>query len=208
MYDYLIDAIGVVHVGANVGQEMMDYAKYNLPVVWVEPDPSTYAQLVENIKDLPMQKAYNYLVTDVDGKEYDFHVANNNGISSSIFQLKGHKEVLAWKDIGVVNTIKMISITLPSLLKCEKLDVGLYDVLVTDTQGADLLVLQGAISILSNFKFIQVEVADFEAYEGCCQLSDIQTFMHQYDYAELSRLKFAWHPAGGRYFDIIYKKKH
>lgn len=208
MYDYLIDAIGVIHVGANVGQEMMDYAKYNLPVVWVEPDPFTYVQLVENIKDLPMQRAYNYLVTDVDGKEYDFHVTNNNGISSSIFQLKGHKEVLAWKDIGMVQTIKMISITLPSLLKCEKLDAGLYDVLVTDTQGADLLVLQGAISILPLFHHIQVEVADFEAYEGCCQLSDIEVFMRQNNYIEMSRFKFAWHPAGGSYFDIIYKIKH
>lgn len=207
MNDYLAEVKGVIHVGANVGQEMMDYAKYNLPVVWIEPVLDVFQQLRLNIKDLPMQKAYNYLVTDVDGKEYDFHVANNNGISSSIFQLKGHKEVHAWKDIDFVSTVKMYSITLPTLLKEEKLDAVLYDVLVTDTQGADLLVLQGAISILPLFHHIQVEVADFEAYEGCCQLSDIEVFMRQNNYIEMSRFKFAWHPAGGSYFDIIYKKK-
>ena len=36
---FLADARGVIHVGANVGQERDLYAAYRLPVVWIEPTP-------------------------------------------------------------------------------------------------------------------------------------------------------------------------
>ena len=59
--------------------------------------------------------------------------------------------------------------------------------LIMDTQGSELLVLKGAIPVFQNFTYIKTEVPDFESYKGCCQLKDLQTFLKQYDFTELSR---------------------
>ena len=79
--------------------------------------------------------------------------------------------------------------------------------LVIDTQGSELMVLKGAESILHHFIYIQTEVPDFEAYKGCCQLKDLQLFLNGMGYQEISRNKFATHPNGGSYYDVIFKRK-
>ena len=82
-----------------------------------------------------------------------------------------------------------------------------YDALIMDTQGSELLVLQGAIPILHNFTYIKTEVSDFESYTGCCQVANIAPFMSRFGYREVSRHKFAQRPEGGSYYDIVYKSR-
>ncbi len=195
---------GVIHVGANTGQEISLYAQYELSVVWIEPIPEIFEKLQANLKDVRGQMALKGLVTDLDNIEYQFHLANNNGASSSILELNLHQDI--WPDIAYEKTITLYSKTLPSLLKDNHINESKYDMLVIDTQGSELLVLKGAIPILHNFTFIQTEVPDFEAYKGCCQLKDLQLFLGSYGYREISRHKFATHADGGSYYDIIYKK--
>ena len=77
---------GILHVGANVGQEAALYAKRGLNVAWIEPIPDVFQRLQANIKLYPQQRAYNDLVTDEDDKTYTFHVASNDGSSSSILE--------------------------------------------------------------------------------------------------------------------------
>jgi FkbM family methyltransferase len=205
-YDsFLRDVTGVIHVGANYGQEREQYSNFGLQVVWIEPIPEVFKELERNIRSFPNQVAYQELVTDVDGKEYLFHISNNNGASSSILELKQHKDI--WPNVNYTNSIALNSITLTSLLKREEIDLSEYQALIMDTQGSELLVLQGSIDLLEYFKFIKTEVPDFESYEGCCQLIDIAEFMKTHGYVEFSRNKFASRDAGGNYFDIVYKKE-
>ncbi|HSG11415.1 MAG TPA: FkbM family methyltransferase [Gammaproteobacteria bacterium] len=75
-----------------------------------------------------------------------------------------------------------------------------------DTQGSELLVLQGGLPVLDNFRYIKTEVPDFESYAGCCQLADVSEFMTRHGYAELARRQFAGRRDGGNYYDIVYKK--
>jgi hypothetical protein len=75
-----------------------------------------------------------------------------------------------------------------------------------DTQGSELSVLRGAEPVLARFKFIKTEVPDFEAYEGCAQLRDIERFVTGHGFTELSRNAFARHPGGGRYYDVVYRR--
>jgi FkbM family methyltransferase len=194
---------GIVHVGANRGQEIDKYAKFDLDVVWVEPIPEVFAQLLNNIKTQQKQRAFQALITDVDYKTYQFNVANNNGASSSIFQLKEHKEV--WPTVHMTKTITLKSKTLATLFEEEQLDATKYQGLVMDTQGSELLVLNGSLSLLKYFRFIKTEVADFEAYEGCCQLSDMNRFMISSGFREYHRKKFGRATkSGGFYYNIIY----
>ncbi len=202
---FLEDVSGVVHIGANSGQERELYDTHGLSVVWVEPIPEVFAQLTANISGFKNQCAFQALVTEVDDKEYEFHIANNNGASSSILDFKQHKDI--WPSVGFISTVLLKSITLSTLFKREQIDASKYQALIMDTQGSELLVLRGSLPILNHFEYIKTEVPDFESYEGCCQLSDINDFMIEHGYKEFSRNKFASRAEGGNYFDIVYKKQ-
>jgi FkbM family methyltransferase len=202
---FLKNVSGVIHVGANKGQEIQLYAQYGLSVIWIEPIPEVFETLRSNLIGIPKQTALKGLVTDTDNAEYNFHLASNNGASSSILELNLHKDI--WPEIVYEKTIKLFSKTLSSLLKENNVDAGQYDMLVMDTQGSELLVLKGSVPILQNFTYIKTEAPDFESYKGCCQLKDLELFLSQYGFKEISRNKFATHPSCGSYYDVIYKRK-
>ena len=204
-HNFLKEVSGVVHVGANLGQERELYSTHGLSVVWIEPIPEVFTQLNTNIRGCKNQLAFQALVTDVDDKEYEFHIANNDGASSSILELKQHKDI--WPSVHYTTTVFLKSITLATLFKKEHIDASKYQALIMDTQGSELLVLRGSLPVLNGFEFIKTEVPDFESYEGCCQLSDINEFMIEHGYKEFSRNKFASRAEGGNYFDIVYKRQ-
>jgi FkbM family methyltransferase len=196
---------GLIHVGAHAAEERTLYDDAGLSVVWVEPIPEIFARLVENIRPYPRQRALQYLVTDRDGADYEFHVSNNDGYSSSIFELALHRDI--WPHVQHTRTIRMKSITLASLVRKESIDISKYPGLVLDTQGAELLVLKGAGDLLSSFRYIQAEAAEFEAYEGGCQLDDIALFLREQGFDESSRTEFAEHAGGGSYCDVLYERR-
>jgi FkbM family methyltransferase len=198
-------AKGVIHVGANIGQEAAFYSRFGLPVVWIEPNPEIFEVLKTNLQPFPDQLGIQGLVTDVDNTEYPFHLANNNGESSSILDMYLHQEV--WPDVKYERTIQLRSRTLPFLLKDNRIDATGYDTLVMDTQGSELLILKGAAGLLPNIRAIKTEVPDFESYKGCCQIKDLESFLIPLGFREYSRHRFAKRRATGNYFDIIYVRK-
>jgi len=202
---FLQKVSGVIHVGANAGQERELYAKFGLRVIWIEPIPEIFEKLKANVEKFPRQRALKCLVTDQDNVAYQFHIADNEGHSSSILDLNLHKDL--WPQVAYEKTITLRSKTLPSLLEEEHIDYSEYDSLIMDTQGSELLVLKGAVSILENFTYIKTEVPDFESYIGCCQLSDIASFMAHHGYREFSRQKNAERPNVGSYYDVVYKRE-
>lgn len=201
---FLAETKGVIHVGANVGQERELYARHGLDVLWIEPIPDVFAALRANLHGYARQRAVQALVTDKDDREYTFNLANNGGESSSILDLKRHKDV--WPSVAYSGAIRLKSVTLATLATRESVDLGLYDALVMDTQGSELLVLRGAESLLERFRFIKTEVPDFEAYEGCAQLEELSAFVRRHGYAEISRHAFARHPSGGQYYDVVFRR--
>ena len=79
-----------------------------------------------------------------------------------------------------------------------------YDVLVLDTQGSELLVLKGATSLLPHIKYVRAEVADFEAYEGCCKLDDMDKFFKEHGFRRIAEGRFAQKKDVGSYYDVLY----
>ena len=201
---FLMQSKGVIHVGANFGQERELYSTYGLNVVWIEPIPEVFAGLKALINPYPNQKAFCYLVTDVDDKEYLFHVSNNEGQSSSIYDLAAHEEL--WPNVTYTKTITLKSIMLSSLIKKEHLEMDKYDTLILDTQGSELLVLKGAISLLPYIKYVKTEVADFESYVGCCKLSEMDTFFEEHNFRRIAKARFAYKEGVGSYYDVLYVK--
>lgn len=62
---FLKEVNGVIHIGANEGQEREHYNKYGLQkVLWIEADPEAFKKLKKNISQYKNQTALNYLVLD------------------------------------------------------------------------------------------------------------------------------------------------
>jgi FkbM family methyltransferase len=201
---YLKTATGVIHVGANVGQERDDYAWYGLNVLWVEPIPQVFAQLQRNIRRYRRQLACRHLVSDQDGESYEFHVASNQGESSSILDMGLHSDI--WPAIHYEETLSLTSVTLDTLVREEQLDWEKYDVLVLDTQGAELLVLQGAEASLPHLRFVLAETADIEVYRGGALVHEIGEFLRGRGFVEQRRTVGARHAGGGQTYDVLYAR--
>ena len=193
---------GIIHVGANVGEECEDYASFGLNVLWIEPIPWVFQELKSAISSYPNQRALEYLVLDKDGDIKTLHIANNDGKSSSIMDLALHREVWPW--VHFTRDIEILSHKLDTIIDREHVDLADYNGLVLDTQGSELLVLKGAQRVLQNMQMVKVEVADFEGYAGCPRPEQIEDFLGTYGLREWTRITLAEHIGGGRYYDIIY----
>jgi FkbM family methyltransferase len=203
-HHFLRDVRGVIHVGANSGQERDIYYAHGTCVTWIEPIPEVFARLQANIARLPRQRAIQGLVSDTVGTRYRFHISNNDGQSSSFLPFRHHSDI--WPDVHFERTIELASETLPSLLKRHSIDHRDHQALVLDTQGSELLVLRGAVELLPSFSYVKVEASDFEVYEGGCTLADLGAFLSRQGFRELSRRCFARRRQGGQCFDVTFER--
>jgi FkbM family methyltransferase len=201
---FLRKVSGLIHIGANVGQERSLYAIYNLRVAWIEPIPDVFEQLCENLRPFPKQQAYQYLIAGEDGRTHTLHIANNEGASSSILELRKHREM--WPEIAYTGEIQMCGTTLSKFIEKENLRLADYQAVVLDTQGSELMILKGAADLLPHFRFIRVEVPDFESYSGCCQLAEVDEFMRSHGFRERHRETFRVLPGVGAYHDVTYER--
>ena len=201
---FLNQSTGVIHIGANIGQERKLYARHDLDVLWVEPDPKVFKELQKNIDKFKKQKAFQYVISDIDKDEVDFHISSNGGQSSSLLELGEHQTI--WPEVQYIDKITLQSFTFKTFIEREKIDPLSFNTIILDTQGAELMVLRGAGDILKNFTFIKTEAADFESYIGCCKIDDLSSYLSKFDFKEVGRWKFA-NSENKNYFDVLFKRK-
>ena len=199
---FLNDVSGLIHIGANTGQERVVYGDLNLNVIWMEPIPEIFKQLEKNISNYSNQYAFNHLLTDLDDEEYNFNISNNGGQSSSILNLALHKEI--WPKVDFNGSIRIKSQTFFSFVQRNKINLEQYQALILDTQGSELLVLKGCGALLKKFRYIKIEVSDFESYAGCPKPEEIENYLYQFGFKELRRETFAQKLGVGSYYNILY----
>jgi FkbM family methyltransferase len=203
-YRYFQFSKGVIHVGANVGQEKELYSYYNLNVLWIEPIPEMFEKLKQNIYEYPKQAAIQELVSDSDGDEVFFNISSHGGVSSSILDFEEHSTL--WPEISFNKKIKLRTITLDSLIKKYSVNISKYNFLVLDVQGAELLVLKGSKNVLKNIKYIQVEAADFKMYKNNPAIDEIEKNLFNNGFKEFARHKLKDAEIGKCCYEIFYKK--
>lgn len=171
-YDPIKSITGIVHVGACTGEEREAYAACGIErVLWFEANPETCEILYENVKDMPGNIVYNYLLSDVDWEVVDFHITSNfRAASSSMLPLKKHRE--HYPKIDVVETVKLTAHRLDGyeLSGCNFLNM--------DVQGAELKVLKGLGDRISQFDYVYSEINTAELYEGCVLLPELESYLH------------------------------
>lgn len=170
---YNIKPNQILHVGAHLGEEAEDYFNCGNPTVcWVEANPEVIKKIEEKISPYPKQYVVNFLVTDKDGQEREFHVTNYDGMSSSVFNFDRHP--MYSPDTVFVKHIKLKTITIATL--CDVYDLN-PDLLCIDIQGAELLALRGSGNVLREVKWIYLEVSTASVYEGGAQMHEIDEFL-------------------------------
>lgn len=168
---YGINPKGVLHIGANIGEEFPVYNKLGIKKqIWIEGNPEIFLKLKNNINSNPQAVALNYVIGD-ENKPVTFHIANNGSQSSSVLELGTHKQ--QHPSVHYVGDIKTHMHRIDSL----DLDLSGVDFLNIDLQGAEMLALKGMGDLLKGFKWAYLEVNKDDVYKGCAQIDSMDLFM-------------------------------
>ena len=189
---YNIKPSGVLHVGANVGEEAPIYLELGIKrQVWIEANPEIYLKLKANIAGNPEAVAYNFAAGD-EQKTITLHKSNNGSQSSSILELgthlQQHPEVHYIGDVDV------------PMMRLDSFYFEGCDFLNMDIQGAELLALKGLGEKIKDFKWAYLEVNKAEVYKGCPLVEDIDFYLGAYGF---KRVETKW---VGNWGDALYIK--
>lgn len=196
---YNIKPKGVLHCGANSGQERFEYDRLGFKeVIWVEALPSVYQELRQNLEPYPLQLALNACVSDTEEKVV-FNISNNEAQSSSFFQFGVHSQI--HPTVQFVETIELTTIRLDKLLS--KFDMRGIDFLNFDLQGAEYKALLGMGAMLSYFNYAYLELNFKETYIGCTLVEELDEFMKGYGFERVETSEII----GGSWADGFYVHK-
>lgn len=181
---YGIKPNGVLHVGANVGEEAPVYLELGVKKqIWIEANPIIHARLKDNLRNNPEAQAINACIGDVQGEKVTFHVSNNGSQSSSILELGTHKT--AHPEVHYTEDVEMFTDRIDVLLP----DLTGYDFLNIDLQGAELKALKGMGELIKGFKWAYLEVNKEELYKGCALVEDLDFYLGAYGF---NRVETKW----------------
>lgn len=194
---YNIKPKGVLHIGANVGEEAPVYDELGIKhVCWIEANPELIPQLRLNVGKYK-HKVINSLIGDVEGLELNFHISNNAGQSSSILELGTHK--IAHPEVNYVKDVVLKMHRIDQFLTCW----GGFDFLNIDLQGAELKALKGMGDVLKQFKWAYLEVNKQHLYEDCPLVEDLDMYLLGFGFR---RAETRWCGNTG-WGDALYVKK-
>ena len=190
---YIKKVEGVLHIGGHFGQEAARYDNLNARVIWIEALPDVHSVLKQNIARYEDQLSICALLGEENIDHIPFHVASNNYASSSIYQFGRELRF---------NGLKMETST---TLKMQRLDhvitekeASSHNHWVIDVQGAELLVLKGAGSLLTYCQSLLVEVSTREVYAGAPKWEEIRDFLYS------KGLSPVWNPLPFSHENILF----
>ena len=190
---YQIKPDGILHLGANEGQEARIYRMLGVArVVWVEAIPETFQKLHSYVHRLPRNVAIQACVGDEDGKDVVFHVANNGGQSSSFLDFGTHAQ--EHPTVKYVRDIPMKTTRVDTLLRNQGINLAGKWLLNADLQGAELMALRGMGGLIRMFHWIYLEVNEKPLYAGCPLLPEIDSFLsvHGFRRVETEMTSHGW----------------
>jgi FkbM family methyltransferase len=170
---------GVVHVGAHTCQELPLYRSLGIPkILFIEANPDICARIRrENASD-PAVRIENFAISDANGS-LTLHIMSESQ-SSSILPLKHHKDY--YPEIHQIRDLVVPARRLDSMFGEMGLDPRDYNYLHLDIQGAELLALRGAASLMAHFDVVSTELNFDELYEGCALAEDLEDFLACHDF--------------------------
>jgi len=171
---------GVIHIGANKGQELKMYRRIGFKKkLFFEPLPDMFNLLKNRLKG-PDEDAYRFALSDKHGINKFYRT--DNIVSSSLLK---PKDVIKHQNIKSFHSIEVVTLTLDEFFESTLIDPGDYNVIVIDVEGAELRVFKGANNTLGSIEAICSEVNHEPLYEGCCQKEELDGFMKSVNFKEV-----------------------
>ena len=176
---YDLNIKGVIHIGANDGQEISDYVSDNIRnLLFVEPLPHVYQNLLNNINpylDKIDVLSYNIALGN-DTKNIDFFVSSNNGMSSSVLKPNIHLHI--HPDVIFTDTINVPMDKLDNL----NFDRTKYNFINIDVQGFELEVFKGASNTLADIDYIYTEVNSDYVYSDNALIQELDEYLQKHKF--------------------------
>ncbi|CAO3418463.1 FkbM family methyltransferase [Azospirillum doebereinerae] len=191
---------GVIHIGAHEGEEYDGYVRAGCPrVLFIEADPNTFARLAPRFTGNPDVLCINRAVSDRSGRMPFSRMTGSQ--SSSLLPPKEHLSF--YPGITVSETIEVDVAPLPAILGERGIDVGDYNVLILDTQGAERMILAGCGALLPRFDAVIAEVNYAELYQGCGRIMDIDDLLFPHGFERVEEISPFHHSWG----DALYVRR-
>ena len=107
----------------------------------------------------------------------DFHIASNDGGSSSILPFDASKFAKAWPGIKEVKSVRLQTCRLDTLFARQGCDLKSVNLIVADVQGYELPVLRGLGSLINGFDAIISELNWASIYKGATKPYQLEAFL-------------------------------
>jgi FkbM family methyltransferase len=202
----------------NLKKEMNEYIKKRATELNIYKYRSYYLETVANVRSTAKEiskekgkcekfentKYFNHVISDTDDQTVTFNISNNDGQSSSIFDLEYHK--IAHPGVFYVKKIELKTKRIDTIFKENKLDMKDYNFVNMDIQGAEYLALLGFGDLLNEVDYISLEINERELYKGCTLFPQITEYLESYGFQ--FKEKIMWEDCGwGDAFFIRDKNK-
>ena len=176
---FSVNPTGVLHVGAHLAEELVDYNKFGWGFIhWVEVQP----HLVEHLKntlDLSANMVHQLAAWSISGLNLKFNVASN-GQSSSLLDFGTHRQ--GYPSIEFIDSFQVQTKRLDEVFRNNE-D---FNFLNLDVQGAELEVLKGMGEILNNFEWVYTEVNRHEVYKNCATVIEIDQYLKTFGFIRVA----------------------
>jgi FkbM family methyltransferase len=189
-----IDYRFVIDAGANRGAFTDAFLRLHRPerVVLVEAIPDLAMKLEARYEGDPRIAVVSAALSDQNG-EAQFEI-NRSEASSSLLPIDPRNSEWFGRDLSVANSISVLTLTLPELMKRQQLER--VDLLKLDLQGAERLVLSGGAEALDRVRVIYTEVFFERLYAGAWLFWEMNEFLAGRGF-KLCGLSNIVHAAGG-----------
>lgn len=184
---YKMKITGVIHVGAHWGQEFEAYQQNGVSqIIFIEPAEAAFKRLTAMYGHLDNVHLIHCACAEEDGSGLLYVEEHNQGQSNSL--LKPRRHLQHYPQIVFDQTELVPVRTLDSITFHKEL----YNFLMMDTQGAELLVLKGAKETLPHIDYIYTEVNEQELYEGNAMVSELDQYLPDFKRVETLMTGQGW----------------
>ena len=187
----------IVHVGANVGEELDFY--YNLgakEVHFFEPRDEPQKELFENCKRYEENMEISLYKAGL-GSKTEEKIMYEGGQSSSFIEPKLH---LTYYTGVTFKKHKTYNIYRADEIFAKDLKIDMVNL---DVQGFELEVLKGFGSLLDSTKLIYSEINTAELYSGCVLVEQLDEFLLAFGFKRVETVMESFYNWG----DAIYVKQ-
>jgi FkbM family methyltransferase len=182
---------GVVHVGANDGEEIEWYAENGLtPILCFEPHPSAYERLRAKYRD-PQRLALRTANTALGAETgmLTLHVPVDGDDEKTSARMPIPTDGHDWTRVPTGTQLVLPVTRFDEWCQLNHCDVTTYDTLVIDVQGMEAEVLDGIGELLINFEFLCIELSAKPVYEGETDATTISEMLERKGYVRLTDIK-------------------